>query len=74
MEQPPGNLQKSLNGLHQSPRALFRKFSKVIQQIGMICCAEDDSVFCRHAYLNKVIYLVVYVDDSITIGDDQKKA
>jgi hypothetical protein len=38
----------------------------------MNCCEEDHSVFCIHSSLNKVIYLVVYVDDIITIGDDQK--
>ncbi|KAK2385885.1 putative mitochondrial protein [Trifolium repens] len=66
IEQPPGfvalgesglvcNLQKSLYGLKQSPRAWFGKFSKVIQQFGMIRCEADHSVFFRRSSLNKVI-------------------
>jgi hypothetical protein len=83
MEQPPGfvaqgesglvcKLQKSLYGLKQSPRAWFGKFSKVIQQFGMIRCEADHSVFFRRSSLNKVIYLVVYVDDIVITGDDQE--
>jgi hypothetical protein len=81
MEQPPGfvaqgesgkvcRLQKSLYGLKQSPRAWFGKFSKVIQEFGMIRCEADHSVFLRCSSSNQFIYLVVYVDDIVITGDD----
>jgi len=38
-------LRKSLYGLKQSPRAWFGKFSKVIQQFGMIRSETDHYVF-----------------------------
>jgi hypothetical protein len=74
MEQPSGfvaygesglvcKLQKSLYGLKQSPRAWFGKFSKVIKQFGMIRSEANHSVFFRRSSLNKVIHLVVYVND-----------
>ena len=83
MEQPPGfvaqgesdlvcRLHKSLYGLKQSPRAWFGKFSKIIQQFGMIRCEADHSVFFKCSSLNKYIYLVVYVDDIVITGDDQE--
>jgi hypothetical protein len=38
----------------------------------MIRCEADHSVFFRRSSLNKVIYLVVYVDDIVITGDDQE--
>ena len=67
MEQPPGlvaqgelglvcRLHKSLYGLKQYPQAWFGKFSKVIQQFGMIRSEADHSVFYKHLVF-KSIYL-----------------
>ncbi|PNX77125.1 retrovirus-related Pol polyprotein from transposon TNT 1-94 [Trifolium pratense] len=83
MEQPPGfvaqgesglvcRLQKSLYGLKQSPRAWFGKFSKVIQQFGMVRSEADHSVFFKCSPTNEMIYLVVYVDDIVITGDDEE--
>nr|KYP76032.1 Retrovirus-related Pol polyprotein from transposon TNT 1-94 [Cajanus cajan] len=83
MDQPPGfvaqggsglvcKLQKSLYGLKQSPRAWFGRFSKVIQEFGMIRCETDHSVFFRRSSTHRFIYLVVYVDDIVITGDDQE--
>jgi hypothetical protein len=83
MEQPPGfvaqgecdlvcKLRKSLYGLKQSPRAWFGRFSKVLQQFGMIRCEADHSVFTKCSSSNKYIYLVVYVDDIVITGDDNE--
>jgi len=82
MEQPPGfvaqgegeydlvcKLHKSLYDLKQSPRAWFGRFSKVLQQFGMIRCEADHSVFMKCSSSNKYIYLVVYVDEIVTTGD-----
>ncbi|KAK2418425.1 putative mitochondrial protein [Trifolium repens] len=83
MEQPPGfvaqgecnlvcKLRKSLYGLKQSPRAWFGRFSKVLQQFGMVRCEADHSVFTKCSSSNKYIYLVVYVDDIVITGDDNE--
>jgi len=81
LEQPPGfvpqgecrgyvcRLHKALYGLKQSPRAWFGRFSNVVQQYGMIRSEADHSVFYKCSP-NKYIYLVVYVDDIVIIGDD----
>nr|KYP70478.1 Retrovirus-related Pol polyprotein from transposon TNT 1-94 [Cajanus cajan] len=79
MDQPPGfvaqggsglvcKLQKSLYGLKQSPCAWFGRFSKVIQEFGMIRCEADHTVFFRRSSTHKFIYLVVYVDDIVITG------
>nr|KYP68423.1 Retrovirus-related Pol polyprotein from transposon TNT 1-94 [Cajanus cajan] len=68
MDQPPGfvaqggsglvcKLQKSLYGLKQSPRAWFGRFSKVIQEFGMIRCEADHSVFFRRSSTHRFILL-----------------
>ncbi|XP_070006743.1 uncharacterized protein [Nicotiana sylvestris] len=83
MEQPPGfvaqgescglvcRLRRSLYGLKQSPRAWFDKFNTVIQEFGMTRSEADHSVFYRHSASSLCIYLVVYVDDIVIIGNDQ---
>jgi len=45
--------------------------SKVIQQFDLTF--EEDSVFLRWSPLQKHIYLVVYVDDIVIIGDNQER-
>jgi len=81
MEQPPGfvaqaessglvcHLRKSLYGLKQSPRDWFGKFSSVVQQFGMTRSEADHLVFYRRSKAGS-IYLVVYVDDIVLIGND----
>ncbi|XP_070044109.1 retrovirus-related Pol polyprotein from transposon RE1 isoform X1 [Nicotiana tomentosiformis] len=83
IEQPPGFvaqgesrglvslLHRSLYGLKQSPRAWFGKFSTVIQEFDMTRSEADHSVFYRHSASSLSIYLVVYVDDIVIIGNDQ---
>ena len=80
MEQPPWfvtqgedglvcKLKKSLYGLKQSPRAWFGRFSNAVSKFGLTQCAVDHSVFYRNV-AGKRIWLLVYVDDIIIIGDD----
>ncbi|RDX84669.1 hypothetical protein CR513_34244, partial [Mucuna pruriens] len=84
MEQPPSfvaqeesslvcNLRRSLYGLKQSPRAWFGKFSQVVQNFGMTRSEADHSVFYCHSSSGKCVYLVVYVDDIVIIGNDDIK-
>ena len=78
MEQPPSfvaqeesslvcKLRCSLYGLKQSPRAWFGRFSSVVQEFGMLWSEVDRLVFYHHNSLSQCIYLVVYVDDIVTI-------
>src|ERR1051325_4387713 len=80
MEQPPGfvaqeessnmiRLHRSLYGLKQSSRAWFGRFSTIVQQFGMVRTEADHSVFYRHS-VQVCIYLIVYVDDTVTTGSD----
>ena len=82
MEQPPGfvaqgesglvyRLRRSLCGLKQSPRALFGRFSSVVQEFGMTRSTSDHSVFYHHTSSGQCIYLIVYVDDIVITGSDQ---
>ena len=82
MEQPPGFviegeigrvccLRKSLNGLKQSPRAWFGKFSQAVEEFGMQKSKSDHFVFYRNCSLG-VILLVVYVDVIVITGSDSK--
>ena len=81
MEQPLGfvvqgkrsqvcRLWKTLYGLKQSPRACFGKFSDVLH-FGMRCDHSDHFVFSLTSKRGKVL-LIVYADDIIITGDDQK--
>ncbi|RVW27628.1 Retrovirus-related Pol polyprotein from transposon TNT 1-94 [Vitis vinifera] len=82
MEQPPSfvaqgesgkvcGLRCSLYGLKQSLRALFGRFSSIVQEFGMLRSTADHSVFYHHNSLGQCIYLVVYVDDIVITGSDQ---
>ena len=64
-------LRKALYGLKQSPRAWFGKFSDAVLLFGMRRCHSDHSVFSLTSDRGKVL-LIVYVDDIIITGDDQK--
>ena len=74
MEQPLGfvaqgesslvcRLRRSLYGLKHSPRALFGRFSSVVQEFGMTRSTSDHSIFYHHTSLGQCIYLIVYVDN-----------
>ena len=82
MEQPPGfvaqgesglvcRLRHSLYGLKQSPRALFGRFSSMVQEFGKTQSTSNHFVFYHHTSSGQCIYLIVYVDDIIITGNDQ---
>ena len=82
MEQPPSfvaqgesglvcKLRRSLYVLKQSPRVWFSRFSKVVQEFGMIRSTTNHSVFYHHSSTEKCIYLIVYVDGIVITGNDQ---
>ena len=83
MDPPPGfvakgqenyvcRLKKSLNGLKQSPRAWFDRFSKVVIRHVFTRCHADHAVFVKRR-AKKVVILVVYVDDVVVTGDDDSE-
>ena len=63
-------LKKSLYRLKQSPRAWFECFGKVIKRYGYIQSQADHTMFYKHSNDEKIVVLIVYVDDIMLIGDD----
>lgn len=63
-------LLKSLYGLKQSPRAWFKRFTKVIKGYGYIQSQADHTLFYKRSRDGKISILIVYVDDIILTGDD----
>lgn len=82
MKQPPGfadpekpdyicKLRKAIYGLRQSPRAWFDKFSIFLIEFGFKCTHGDPSLFVYH-HGDGVIYLLLYVDDMLLTGNNDK--
>ena len=80
MDIPPGytatseakiacRLQRALYGLKQSPRAWFGRFSSAMRKYGFQQSNSDHTLFLKHQ-VGKITALIVYVDDTIIIGDD----
>ena len=59
-------LKKSLYGLKQSPRMWYRKFDTFIRGHGLDHCVYFKLIGDR------VIYLVLYVDDMLLVGNDKE--
>ena len=81
MDVPPGfedsksagkvcKLKKSLYGLKQSPRAWFERFTQAMLRWGYKQSQGDHTLFIKHSPDNKVVALIVYVDDIVVMGDD----
>lgn len=79
MRQPPGfvdpqfpthvcKLHKSLYGLKQAPRAWFQCFSQYLEELRFQASIADSSLF---TFFNgsTVIYLLIYVDDILVMGN-----
>uniref|UniRef100_A0A2P2MWT8 Retrovirus-related Pol polyprotein from transposon TNT 1-94 n=1 Tax=Rhizophora mucronata TaxID=61149 RepID=A0A2P2MWT8_RHIMU len=84
MEVPPGygknldsqtvcKLKKALYGLKQSPRAWFGRFARVMIAMGYKQSRGDHTLFIKHSSSGGVTALLVYVDDIIVTGDDDKE-
>jgi len=81
MEQPLGfgaqgesgmvyKLHCSFYDLKQSPHAWFGKFSSIVQRFRLRRGEVDHSVFYSHTSLDKCVYLIVYIDNIVIIGND----
>ncbi|CAA0832574.1 cysteine-rich RLK (RECEPTOR-like protein kinase) 8, partial [Striga hermonthica] len=82
MQQPEGyvkkgqehqvwKLKKSLYGLKQASRSWNIRFDEVIKSYGFDQC-QDESCVYKKSNGNVVVFLVLYVDDIILIGNDVK--
>ena len=76
MEQPEGfreagkedyvcKLNRSLYGLKQSPRQLYKRFDSYLLQIGYYRCEYDHCVYFKMYDDNSFIMLLLYVDDML---------
>ncbi|BBH05359.1 transposable element gene [Prunus dulcis] len=81
MDLPPGihvtskkgvvcRLRKSLYGLKQSPRVWFGRFATSVKKFGYVQSNSDHTLFLKRRK-DKLIALIIYVDDMIVTGDDQ---
>ncbi|RVW65369.1 Retrovirus-related Pol polyprotein from transposon RE1 [Vitis vinifera] len=66
-------LMKVLYDLKQSPRAWFERFSKVMLIIEYRQSQRDHSLFIKHLDVEGITTLLVYADDIIVIGNDEKE-
>lgn len=84
MDIPPGfginlkgnkvcKLKKALYGLKQSPRAWFGRFARVMLSMGYKQSQGDHTLFIKHSASGGVTALLVYVDDIIVTGNDEKE-
>ncbi|XP_019177891.1 PREDICTED: uncharacterized protein LOC109173090 [Ipomoea nil] len=80
MRQPPGyedpdrpthvcHLQRSLYGLKQAPRAWFKRLHDFLLHTGFVASKTDVSLF-HYLEGDSRVFLLVYVDDIIMLGDD----
>ena len=65
-------LRKSLYGLKQSPRAWFGRFTSFMKSIGYKQSNSYHTLFLKHNK-EKIIALIVYVDDMIVTGNDSEE-
>lgn len=77
IEENTGNkvckLRKALYGLKQSPRAWFGRFATVMKDFGYKQSQGDHTLFIKHSKTGKVTALLVYVDDIIVTGNDERE-
>jgi hypothetical protein len=84
MEVPPGHrnnlpahtvckLKKALYDLKQLPRAWFGRFTRVMMAMGYRQSQGDHTLFIKHSPSGGVTALLIYVDDIIVIGNDDKE-
>ena len=64
-------LKNSLYGLKESPRMWYQKFDTYIRGLGFTRSKEDHFVYFK-LIGDCVIYLVLYVDDMLLIGNDKE--
>ena len=61
-------LKKALYGLKQAPRAWYGKIGEFLLQSGFKVAPSDSSLFVKEKK-NRLVIVLVYVDDLIITGD-----
>jgi hypothetical protein len=64
-------LKKSMYGLKQSPRMWYQKFDTYMLGLGFTRSKEDRCVYFK-LIGDHLIYLVLYVDDMLLIGNNKE--
>ncbi|KAA0046348.1 reverse transcriptase [Cucumis melo var. makuwa] len=64
-------LQTSLYGLKQSPRAWFDRFTTFVKSQWYSQRHSDHTLFTKVSKIEKIVVLIVCVDDIVLTGDDQ---
>ena len=62
-------LQKSIYGLKQASRSWNIKFDQSVKSFGFIQCPDEPCMYKR-SNKNMIVFLILYVDDIIIIGND----
>ena len=62
-------LKKSIYGLKQASRSWNIRFDQAIKSFGFDQCPDESCVYKRRNE-NAVVFLVLYVDDILLIGND----
>jgi hypothetical protein len=64
-------LKKSMYGLKKSPRMWYKKFDTYMLGLDFIRRKEDHCVYFKLVH-DCLIYLVLYVDDMLLIGNEKE--
>ena len=70
-EQKVCKLVKSLYGLKQAPRAWYEKLTEHLLKLNFEQFDLDDATLFIKKVERSVVYLVVYVDDLLMIGNNE---
>ena len=62
--------QKSIYGLKQASRSWNIKFDQSVKSFGFIKCPDEPCVYNKKSSENMVVFLILYVDDILLIGND----
>ena len=66
-------LKKIIYELKQSPRAWFGKFTNVMKSFNYNQCNQDHTLFYKPNSDNKIVLVLVNVDDIIVTGNDEEE-
>ena len=65
--------EKSPLWAKKSPRAWFERFAKVVKESRNKQSQGDHTLFIKHSTAGGVTVLLVYVDDIIVTGNDERE-
>jgi Reverse transcriptase (RNA-dependent DNA polymerase) len=66
-------LKKLINGLKQSPRVWHGKLNSYLNSCNFAISSTDHSLFIKRNDISIIIIVLVYIDDLIITGNDQRE-